>query len=156
MIFLQCHPLILVGSGYLLLMTTANKYDGIEFYARLARKGSKTTTGTVLLVTRAKRNGQCFAAITVPRDGSKALPIVTWVSPENLADRCTRITEADARRIAPDMMRAVDAFDRSPEYRAMYQAEIVKPGRTCLQPALEKDMPPTFDIAKKFYELYGQ
>lgn len=136
-------------------MTSPNKYDGVQFFARLARKGSSTRTGTVLVVG-ALRNGKCRAAITVPRDGSKALPIVTWVSPETLTDRAVQVTEEEARRIAPAMMTAIDAFDRSPEYRAMYQAEIVKPGRTCLQPALAKDMPPTIDITAQFYQLYGQ
>lgn len=136
-------------------MNTPNKFDNADFYARLARKGSSTRTGTVLVVSRTQRNGVCFAAITVPHDGSAALPVTTWVSPATLTDRCVKISEADARRIAPEMMRHVDAFDRSPEYRAMYAAEIVKPGRTSLQPALERDMPPTIDIAAQFRRMYG-
>lgn len=135
-------------------METMN-YTGVEFFAEVERKGSARLTGTVLVLSREIRNGQCFAAVAVPSDGRSALPVVTWVSPKYLADKCRKVTETEARAIDPRTMKALDAHHRSPEYREMYQAEIVKPGRTNLQPALAKDMPPTKDITRKFYELYG-
>lgn len=135
--------------------TKNTKYAGVEFYAERVRKGSARLAGTVLIVSRSVRNGQCFAAIGVPRDGRKALPVTTWVSPSYLADRCVVVTEEEARAIDAATMNAVDAYERSPEYREMYAVEIRKPGRTPLQPALDRDMGPTKDVAAKFHELYG-
>lgn len=110
------------------------RYTDVEFYAERVRKNGGLS-GTVLIVNRKVKNGLAFAAIGMPRDGRKALPVATWTTDAYLERLGVKVTEAQAREIAPDMFRAVDSHQRSPEYRMMYDIERAKPGRSPLQPA---------------------
>lgn len=107
-------------------------YSGVDFYAHVTRKGGPLA-GTIMVVSRTVKNGTWMAAISIPVGavaGKDALPVVTWTSPEWLARRAVKVSEARARDIAPDMMRFVDAHHRSPEFRAMYAVELRKPNAT--------------------------
>lgn len=133
---------------------TTARYSGVEFYAEKTRKNG-SLCGTVLVVNRAIRNGQAFAAIGMPRDGRKALPIATWTTDAYLARLGVKVTEAQAREIAPDMFRAIDSHERSPEYRVMYDIERAKPGRSPLQPAFPVASQMRVNVAQLFHNLYG-
>ncbi len=128
-------------------------YSGVRFYAELTRKGGKRA-GTIHVVNPAIKNGICMMALGVTRGavtGKDCLPIATWTSPEYLANKCEEIDEVEARKVDAAMMKAVDAYERSEEYRTMYHLEIKKPGRTKLQDANASGIP----TAHKFYEMYG-
>lgn len=107
-------------------------YENVEFFAHVTRKGGPLA-GTVMVVSTTWLNGTWRAAVSIPVGvvaGKDALPVVTWTSPEWLARRAVKVTEARAREIDPETMRIIDAHHRSPEFRAMYENEIRKPGRT--------------------------
>jgi hypothetical protein len=131
----------------------SSRYHGVQFFAERTRKNGKLA-GTVLILSRAVQNGQCFAAIGVPRGDRVGLPVVTWVSPRYLADYCLEVSEEQARSIDPNIFVHVDAFETSPEYRERY-SRAVRAGASPLQPALRRDFPQTTNIAQKFYEIYG-
>jgi hypothetical protein len=130
-------------------------YGGCEFWAERTRRNGRLS-GTVLVVNRSVRNGESFLALGLPVDGRKALPIATWASDSYLSRKnAVKITEAQAREIAPEMFKAIDAHERSPEYRAMYAAEISKPGRSPLQPAFPAPHQVRTNVTETFYRLYG-
>jgi hypothetical protein len=102
-------------------------YSGCDFYAeKTSGHRFAPLAGTVLVVSRTVKNGICPKAVAVPKGQPNAVPVATWVHPDHLAKRCVKVTEADARRIHPAIFAALEAFDRSPEYRAMHAAEIAR------------------------------
>lgn len=129
-------------------------YSEVEFYAEKTRKNGQLA-GTILVVKRDVTNGKAFAAIALPKDGRKALPIVTWTTDTYLDRLGVKVTEARAREISPDMFRAIDAHHRSPEYRTMYDIERAKPGRSPLQPAFPTANQVRVNVTDLFYSLYG-
>jgi hypothetical protein len=86
------------------------------------------------------RNGECLAAVAVPKDAPTGVPCRTWVAPSHLAKRCVQVTEAQARAIAPRMFEAMAKHERSPEFRIMHAHEVAHAyaeGRYSMQPADE-------------------
>lgn len=130
------------------------RYTGVEFYAEKTRKNGTMGT-TVLVVDRSIRNGKAFAAIAMPKDGRKALPLVTWTTDAYLDRLGVKVEESKAREIAPEMFKAIDAHHRAPEYRIGYEIERAKPGRSPLQPAFPKAEQVRVNVTKLFYDLYG-
>jgi len=107
------------------------RYSACECFEQTYR-GKRT--GTIVIVNRAKVNGTCFAGIAVPLVNGvaepNALPVPTWVSPVKLA-RYHRVTEAEARQIAPMFFRAVDAYQDDADFAAAHDrirfASILQP-----------------------------
>lgn len=116
--------------------------DCIFFAEKTSAHKGAALAGTVLVVARNPSedmiNGSCVAAIGVPKGEPNAVPARTWTSAEHLARRCVEINEADARRLAPRMFAALEAYDRAPEYRASYlfaMVEAIRSRRYVLQSA---------------------
>jgi len=114
-------------------------YANVDFYAeRINGHKSSALAGTILVVSRTTFNGICPKAVAVPKGDPNGVPCATWVAPEYLARKCVLVTEAQARAIAPAMFAKMEAFDRSPEYRAMHAIEVaraVEAKRYTVQPA---------------------
>lgn len=134
-------------------------YSGVEFYVQLHRKNGQPT-GTIVVVNPAVKNGICVLMLACPpgaRAGKDALPVTTWARPDTyLAFYCRKVTQEDARKIDPAMMAFLDKHHRSPEFRAMYEIEEKKPGRSTYQRA-DVDAPTHGAdwVGHKFHELYG-
>jgi len=114
-------------------------YENVDFYAEKT-SGHKhaALAGTVLVVSRTVFNGICPKAVATPKGDPTGVPCATWVNPAHLAKRCVKVTETEARAIAPAMFAKMEKFDRSPEYRAMHAIEVARAivaGTYTVQPA---------------------
>jgi hypothetical protein len=116
-------------------------YDQCVFFAEKvsAHKGARLA-GTVLamVAVNPERNGESFAVVGVPRGQRNAVPSKTWATYDYLSRKCVKVSEAQARAIHPELFRALEAFDASPEYRTGHAIEVaaaIVRGAYTLQPA---------------------
>jgi hypothetical protein len=116
-----------------------NRYSESRFFAEKtsARKGADLA-GTVLIApkrpTRAQRNGITVMVVGVPDGGG--VPCATWASPDYLERSCIEVTEEQARRLVPAFFRALEAYDRSPEYRLGHALTVAEGVRRGTYPAV--------------------
>jgi len=118
-------------------------YKDCRFFAEKtsARKNAELTGGVVIIATHPTEdhiNGKCLMGLGTPKSGTRMVPCATWVSPDYLSRKCVEVSEADARSIAPEMFQALESFDRSPEFRTIYEIalrEARERGRYSLQSA---------------------
>jgi hypothetical protein len=105
------------------------RYTNCRFFAERtsARKGADFSGGVVIVETKPSAdhiNGECVKALGTPRGGTRLVPSATWVSKVYLTKKCVEVTEVEARALAPEMFRALESFDRSSEFRAMYEVAL--------------------------------
>ncbi len=133
-----------------------NRYNGVDFYAQKASaRPNAPLTGCVLVVSRTEFNGICPKGIAVPKGQPSGIPVATWIYPETLARRCVKVTEAEARRIHPELFAKLEKYDRSASYRVSHAITVAEqfPARLPTQPA--DGIPGQGDIADLFHSLYS-
>jgi len=118
--------------------------QGVRFFAqkKSAHKGSRLA-GNILLVPAAPKgaqvNGQLVMTLATAK-GTDGVPLATWTDEVWLMSHTVEVDEATACSLSPRMFASIEAYERSPEYRASYRAEMVAAvdaGRVKLAPADE-------------------